>query len=208
MSKTFHETKGKMTDRQIMILTTAQGLFARFGLKKVTTDDIAREAHVSKATIYRYFPNKTEIFEEVVRMETEELLTAVRAAIDRESTVFDKFRTHLMTRMSKLHELLNFYNVTQQTLHDYWPHIAEVRTRLMREERKIVQGIIREGNRTGELAVKDIDLVAHILVVALQSVEYPWAIDEHGISLKRYVDTMLRMMMNGLKKRSIYAGTN
>ena len=59
---------------QNSILDAAQSLFAQFGLKKVTTDDIARKAHVSKATIYKFYKNKSEIFDVVVRLEAERLI--------------------------------------------------------------------------------------------------------------------------------------
>jgi len=62
-------------------------LFSQFGVKKVTTDEIARVAGVSKATVYRYYKNKHEIFLDVVKIETNAMLTAIKQAIDGETTV-------------------------------------------------------------------------------------------------------------------------
>ncbi len=187
--------------RETEIVETAQGLFAQFGLKKVTTDDIARAGSVSKATIYRYYKNKAEIFDEVVRTETDQLVFAIRQAVDKESTVRGKFHAHLMTRLSRIQDFINFYRVTQDTWGDYWPHIAHVRQRFLDEEEKIVREILHFGNKGAELEVKKVDLVAHILVVALTSVEYHWALDGQSVTLSRYVDLMLDMMIDGIRKR-------
>jgi AcrR family transcriptional regulator len=46
---------------------------ARFGLTKLTVDDVARESGVSRATLYRYFPSRSAILSAVVETEAERL---------------------------------------------------------------------------------------------------------------------------------------
>lgn len=43
------------------IIITAENLFIRYGFKRVTMDDIAREMAISKKTIYQFFKDKNEI---------------------------------------------------------------------------------------------------------------------------------------------------
>ncbi len=78
------------------ILQAAQKLFGQFGLKKVTIEDIAKEASVSKVTLYKYFRNKDDIFEEVVRFEGDQMFRAIEAAVARETDTAGKFKAHLM----------------------------------------------------------------------------------------------------------------
>lgn len=52
------------------ILDAARHLFFENGFAKVSTDMLAREAAVSKATIYRHFDNMTEILRRLTEMET------------------------------------------------------------------------------------------------------------------------------------------
>lgn len=42
---------------------------ARYGVSKTTIDDVAKEAGISRATIYRYFPNKARLLEAAVAAE-------------------------------------------------------------------------------------------------------------------------------------------
>src|SRR4029453_15963800 len=54
-------------ERPRQILDAALEVFGERGLAGARLDDIARRAGVSKGTIYLYFPNKEELFREVVR---------------------------------------------------------------------------------------------------------------------------------------------
>lgn len=51
------------------VLAGARDIFLRDGFAVASVDDIAREAGVSKATLYSYFPDKHEIFLAVLREE-------------------------------------------------------------------------------------------------------------------------------------------
>lgn len=53
------------------VLEGARDVFLKDGFEGASVDDIAREAGVSKATLYSYFPDKRLLFREVVRTECE-----------------------------------------------------------------------------------------------------------------------------------------
>jgi TetR/AcrR family transcriptional regulator, repressor for uid operon len=54
---------------------------ARFGLTKLTVDDVAREAGISRATLYRYFPGRGAVLTAVVQSETERLQRGLDEAL-------------------------------------------------------------------------------------------------------------------------------
>ena len=47
------------------ILVSAEELFMRYGIRSVTMDDVAKEASMSKKTVYLYFDNKDGLVSEV-----------------------------------------------------------------------------------------------------------------------------------------------
>jgi len=65
-------------ERRQSILEAARFLALRHGLRAVTMEAIAREAHVAKPTLYGYFPDKAAVYEAVM----EELVVQFRAAFD------------------------------------------------------------------------------------------------------------------------------
>jgi len=54
-------------ERPRQILEAALAVFAERGLAAARLEDIAKRAGLSKGTIYLYFPNKEELFREVIR---------------------------------------------------------------------------------------------------------------------------------------------
>ncbi|MGH8975125.1 MAG: TetR/AcrR family transcriptional regulator [Acidimicrobiia bacterium] len=60
------------------ITDAALRLVGRYGLSKLTLDDVAREAGCSRATLYRYYPGKQAVLEAVVAAESARL----RAGLD------------------------------------------------------------------------------------------------------------------------------
>jgi AcrR family transcriptional regulator len=57
---------GAIADR---VLDAALTCIARFGVAKTTVDDVAREAGLSRATVYRTFPGKQPLLDAVVARE-------------------------------------------------------------------------------------------------------------------------------------------
>ena len=64
------------------MLEAAYRCVARYGIAKTTVDDIAREAHLSRPTIYRQFPGgKDAVLREVVAWESARLFGEVTRAV-------------------------------------------------------------------------------------------------------------------------------
>ncbi|MFD6781561.1 TetR family transcriptional regulator [Streptomyces diastaticus] len=61
-----HPTSAKQRQRHARMLRSAARLGAQYGLERVQMHDVAREADVAIATLYRYFPSKTHLFAAVM----------------------------------------------------------------------------------------------------------------------------------------------
>jgi AcrR family transcriptional regulator len=201
MSEMFTIVSQQIPPKKDQILQSAQVLFAQFGLRKVTIEDIAKASGVSKATTYKYYKNKTEIFNEVVLMEAEQLLDAIREAVNAEPSVVGKFKAHLMTRIEKIQDLVNFYRVTQESWGDFWPQMAKVGSWILDEETAIIKKIMQQGVSEGELDIERLDLSARITAVTMRSIEFPWYLEAQGITASSFSDVMIDMIYNGIRKR-------
>ncbi len=59
------------------IIESARKLFTKYGYKKVSMDEIAREANVSKKTVYAYFKDKEELLKYFIFEELDKMRVAV-----------------------------------------------------------------------------------------------------------------------------------
>ncbi len=64
------------------VLDGARTVFLRDGFERASVDDIAREAGVSKATLYAYFPDKRLLFMEIAKTECRKQADEAVALVD------------------------------------------------------------------------------------------------------------------------------
>lgn len=82
------------------VLDGARTVFMRDGFEGASVDDIVREAGVSKATLYSYFPDKRLLFIEVAKMECQAQSDAAVAQLEGSEDVRDVLTT-AAKRMTK-----------------------------------------------------------------------------------------------------------
>ena len=69
-------------DVEVRILDATMVCLGRHGVAKTTLDDIAREADCSRATVYRYFPNRAAVVAAAVGAEIDRVTSGIVASAD------------------------------------------------------------------------------------------------------------------------------
>ena len=64
------------------LLDAAEACFERSGISKTTVEDIAKQASVSRATVYRYFAGRDAVVSGVILRATERYLERVRGRVE------------------------------------------------------------------------------------------------------------------------------
>jgi AcrR family transcriptional regulator len=62
-------------------LASALLVFARYGYRKASMDDVARAADISRPGLYFYFSSKSELFRATVRQSLDDSITAAQQAL-------------------------------------------------------------------------------------------------------------------------------
>lgn len=153
-------------ERPAQILKAALTEFGERGLAGARLDDIAKRAGLSKGTIYLYFPNKEELFREVVRYtvvsqieESERQFGEVTGSATDALTLF--MRTFWQFIRSS--QFAPLFRLIHAEIHNY-PDLArfyadEVVTRRLR----LIASIITRGVETGEFRNLDPNVAARML---------------------------------------------
>src|SRR5256885_16125715 len=71
---------GEMTGTPGRVLDALFDAIQDYGLTRVTVEDVAQRAGLSRQTVYRYFPSKDHLMLALVSREEEKFLDGVRAA--------------------------------------------------------------------------------------------------------------------------------
>jgi AcrR family transcriptional regulator len=172
-------------DRPDQIIQAALDVFGECGLANARLQDIASKAGVSKGTIYLYFPNKEELFREMIRH------TAI-AAISRAETVLAEgnrnptgqlmaaFRGYWTFVRSPVFSTI--HRLVLGELHQF-PDLAKFyATEVVARGQKLIGGIISRGIAAGEF--RDVDpMVAARMFVALTVMNAIWRDEHTGVPL-------------------------
>ncbi len=67
--------------RRAALLEAAFGVFARFGYRKTSMDEVARAAHISRQGLYLHFADKEDLFRATLRHALQSSLAAARSEL-------------------------------------------------------------------------------------------------------------------------------
>ena len=146
--------------KKAQILATGKELFWKFGFKRVTIEEICREAGASKMTFYKFFPNKTKLATAIMDVVFEESLLKIRK-IDEEHESADKtFKKFLQLKSEGSRDISeefikDLYTNPDPGLKTY----MEKKTKSMLEE---IQKVYEHGKETGWVR-KDLNIPFLIL---------------------------------------------
>jgi AcrR family transcriptional regulator len=183
------------------IIAGARTLFEKFGLKKTTMEDIAREVGKGKSTLYYYFPSKYEIFEAVVDQETMELFDLAQEAIDRATTAKGKLKAYSKVRLCNINKLGNLSQVVKNDLMDNMSVIMKIKKKHETTQVNMVKKIIAAGIESGEfkkVGDGDPELLAFLFVAAFRGIALPLCSEGAFPDLTKRGDIIVDVMVEGI----------
>lgn len=106
MSRVNPKKVPKNPQRLRLLLQVAEQLFAKHGFKGVSIEMIAREAGMSKVTVYAYFHDKEDIFRQVAESACDRISLAIENAVGEKGTPQQKIIAALQAKDQMIFEIL------------------------------------------------------------------------------------------------------
>ncbi len=184
-----------------MIIGTSQKLFARFGLKKTSVDEIAKIARVAKGTIYHYFKSKEEIYEEVIKKEEFFLKHEIRKSISFVDSPQEKLRIYVITRFKFLKTLENYYSALKDDYLSNLKFVENIRKQNHDDELKIISSILKQGCQEKIFNIENIEITAFAILISLKGLEHFWAMDSSFEEIEPKLTVLLSVLFRGIEIR-------
>jgi len=185
------------------ILDAAQERFTTYGYGKTTMVEIAQDARMSAANLYRYFQSKQDIgaacAERCMSVRNDHIRQAIRnpklSASERLHTfVLEAYRINLEMNQSqpKINELVEY--VTQERKAMVYAKIdAQV---------SLLSEILAYGNQSGEFEIADVVAQARYVYASLALFDVPIFIHLYDQEeFEKLIDGVVELMLAGLRKR-------
>ncbi len=121
-------------------------------------DDIAREAELSRTALYQHFTNKEEIFRALAASLYHRALKAAGDAARADEAIEERIFHVLDAKMGFFYELLQGSEHGLELLDDGNRLCGDVTADAGRRYRRVLVGVIRDGETRGELSLQRVGL--------------------------------------------------
>lgn len=155
------------TDIRDLILDAVDDLLARFGYRKLTIEDVARQVGIGKGTIYLHFNGKKELILSHIDRIASRIVDMLRQVAASPDSSDRRLRRMLVIRVLFRFDSVIHYS---QNLNDL---LSAVRTELLahreahfEKEAAVFEGVLREGALNGSLDCADPATTARVLILS------------------------------------------
>ena len=188
-------------ERRSQIIEAATSVFARQGFNKARMDDIAKEAGVSKGTLYWYFENKDDI-----------ITTILDTMIDRQLAYLDITQESEPTAKAKLlkfnddavADVLRMKPILSIML-EFWGLLLRRKSlhRIVNNYYKryfdAIRPIIQEGIDRGEFREVDAESVTVAAGAIYEGTILMWAFAPEVVDLEKHINAGIHLLIEGME---------
>jgi AcrR family transcriptional regulator len=199
------KTAAETETREEAILDAADRLLARYGYKKMTIDDLAREAGIGKGTVYLHFASKEDVVLSHIDRIVQRVIERLVAIAAGDEAPAEKIREMLLRRVLFRFDSVQHYTESiSEVLRDLRGGLLERRERYFEEEAKVLAGVLRAGQRAGAFRAHEALSTARALVTATNAL-LPFNLSTRELGKRSEVESAVAriadLVLEGLRKR-------
>ncbi|WP_433945646.1 TetR/AcrR family transcriptional regulator [Paenibacillus sp. SN-8-1] len=181
-------------DRRRQIVEAATKSFSLFGYKATTMDQVARIANVGKGTIYTFFANKEELFDDILQGVLLEMKRITEQQVAQDKSFFDNLYNALdgVLEFREEHELL--IKLAQEVKEFGTPQAREA---MQRVENVIIDYLGRQIIRAmeqGEISQVNPEVASFVMVKLYIALASDWSKQHEPLTkdqIKDYINLFL-----------------
>ncbi|MFD2443121.1 TetR/AcrR family transcriptional regulator [Bacillus sp. CGMCC 1.16607] len=187
-------------DRKKLILDAATKSFSLFGYKATTMDQVAKLANVGKGTIYTFFKNKEELFDEIIKGLIQEMKFAAEEPYDNSLSFHENVHQSLLRILEfrKEHQLT--IKLFQEEKEMGTPTVIEVISTLEKVVLNYVKEKVALGIKRGDIKECDPELTAFVMLKLYISLIFDWEKDHEPLDKEQILKLFQQYIFDGLSK--------
>ena len=189
--------------KEKQIVDAARKLFYKFGFKKVSMDEIAREAGVTKKTVYTYFSSKEELFKYFIQEELDNMKKIVED-IEKEDLDFFEAVHQIIFQLIKYKNKRQFFKLMTNEAEVLKSSIASKSLNLIDEQiQSYIYDIVKNAMDKGYIKKEDPEVVTFLVYKMYIALMFDWSETREKLDEEEIAKTILDILKNGLGEREI-----
>ncbi|MET0765632.1 MAG: TetR/AcrR family transcriptional regulator [Blastococcus sp.] len=174
-------------ERRAQILSAACDVVSEIGFKSLRIADVARRAGTSTGTVHYYFDTKTDLMRAAFEWNFTRSLDRRRHLLHEEDDPRQRLRAFVESYLPGDEETVRAWHVWAElwveALHD--TGLQEINEQVYGEWRRLVAGIVRDGQDAGLFREEDPVLVANALIGMIDGLAFQVLLGSRSMSLER-----------------------
>ncbi|PKP11388.1 MAG: hypothetical protein CVU09_03730 [Bacteroidetes bacterium HGW-Bacteroidetes-4] len=180
------------------VLRVARDIFTKYGFKKTTIDDIARELQKGKSSLYYYFNSKEELYKAVLDQEATELKEQILGELAKTDNAREKVSLYIKSRLEGIKKLNNLYDF-RKSQYLSLDNAVVLREKYDKLELDIIRNLLEYGVTMGSFSIENIEATAKTMLIIVKGLEIPVLSQDREI-LNQRVDELLPVLFFGICK--------
>jgi TetR/AcrR family transcriptional regulator len=187
-------------DRKQLILDAASKSFTMFGYKATTMDQVSKLANVGKGTIYTFFKNKEELFDEIIRGLVREMKAAAEESFDESKSFYENVHRSLMRILEfrKKHQLT--IKLYQEEKEIGTPAVTEVIITLEKVILNYIKDRIIHAIESGDIKECDPELTAFVMLKLYIALIFDWEKNHKPLEKEQILNLFQIYIFDGLSQ--------
>lgn len=182
------------------IIEAARLLFHKYGFKKVSMDEIARESGVTKRTIYSYFSSKEDLLKYFIQEEILNMKNIVEE-IDNKNLDFFETVNQSIYNLLKYRRERNFLNtITKEAEWLKNPIIIKNLELIDTQIQHYIKGKLEKAKESGNIYYEDVDITAFLIYKMYIALMFEWNENEKELDEQMIASSISAILKNGLRK--------
>ena len=155
------------TDTREVILDAFDSLMGRYGFRKMAMGDVAKEARMSRRTLYLHFRGKDDLGLSSIARVIGQVQEELREIAGGSGSVHDRLKGALNQRVKgRLSRVKDYAQNLDELFEILRPAYMELRHEFYLKELGIIEGLVREGLQNGEFRDCDPREIARSMILA------------------------------------------
>lgn len=161
-------------DRRQVIIDTATESFSLYGYKATTIDQVAKLANVGKGTIYTFFKNKEELFDEIISRLIKEMKVVAERSVDPSCSFYENVHGTLyrLLEFRKDHKLT--IKLSQEARDLGTPAVLDVMEKLEQAIINFIKEKVIIAIEKGEIKDCDPEVTSFIMIKLYIALIFDW----------------------------------
>lgn len=186
------------------LIEVARQLFAHKGVENTTMNDIASASEKGRRTIYTYFKSKRDIYNAVVKNESEVIVERLSGIPDQDAEPEEKLMNFIFVRFEVIKELVLRNGSLRARFFQDVRKVERARRGTLAQEIEVLTKILGEGVEKGVFNIKHIDKTAKVMLLCLQGLDVPYVRDSFAdmdiekAKLREYIHDFI---LNGISRK-------